>query len=106
MVLTNSQFVRGLGAGLLTVIFSTVRQERIPRELRGRVTGLLISTAWIGMPLGWFSAGLSVDAIGPIPTFVAVSATYLAVTLSLFAIPALREMDTPAPLTTGHLTSR
>lgn len=85
--------VRGFGAGPLNPVYMTTMQERVPIEVRGRVFGLAIATAWLGMPIGRLLAGFSIEWIGLIPTFAVVAVVYLSATLSMLSIRALNDMN-------------
>jgi hypothetical protein len=49
-----------------------------------------------GIPVGTAVTGLAVERLGVIVTITAMGVIYLAVTLSMFIRPVLREMDAPA----------
>jgi len=87
----------GLAAGPLNPILRTVRNERVPAELRGRVFGAMLAIGLSAMPLGVVAGGLLIEAIGVGPTFAIIAACYLAATLSQAVNPVLREMDRPRP---------
>ena len=89
---------KGVGAGPLNPILLTISQERIPVELRGRVFGVLTGLAWIAIPIGRLGSGYLIEGIGLIPTLVAVASAYLATTLGMLFVPALRLMDAPSPI--------
>ena len=93
LILIGVQALRGIGVGPINPIATTVLQERVPREMLGRVFGLLIAAAWIAFPLGNLVTGFLVEGIGLIPTLVAISTAYLAVAVSMLLIPAFHEMD-------------
>ncbi|MEX1157595.1 MAG: MFS transporter [Thermomicrobiales bacterium] len=89
---------KGVGAGPLNPILMTVGQERIPAEMRGRVLGVLTSLAWIAIPAGRLGSGYLIEGFGLIPTLLVVASAYVAVTLSMLLVPALRLMDAPSPI--------
>jgi MFS family permease len=91
---------KGASAGPLNPILMTLSQERIPVELRGRVFGVLTALSWIAIPAGRLGAGFLIEGIGLIPTVVAVATAYVAVTLGMFMMPALRQMNTVSPILT------
>jgi MFS family permease len=97
---------KGIGAGPLNPILMTISQERIPAELRGRVFGVLTALSWIAIPAGRLGAGFLIEGIGLIPTLVTVACAYVAVTMGMFLMPALRQMNAPSPIlvtaTTNH----
>ncbi|MFD7835937.1 MFS transporter [Streptomyces sp. NPDC059761] len=83
----------GLGAGMLNPILTTVVYERIPEELRSRVSGVTTAGCELTMPLGGLAAGLLVDGFGATPTLLLFGGTYLLVTLSPLVFPAWRTME-------------
>jgi MFS family permease len=89
--------VIGLAAGPINPIISTVILERVPRSMRGRVTGTITSGAFVAMPAGMLLAGFVSEQFGVITAVIAIAAAYLLVTLSIFLNPAMREMDRPRP---------
>lgn len=91
-----ASLVRGIGAGPLNPILTTIEQERIPPAMRGRVFGLLMALAWLSVPLGRLAAGASIELAGLTATILAIAACYVAITVSMFFWPALHEMDQPS----------
>jgi MFS family permease len=90
--------IKGVAAGPLNPILMTISQERIPAELRGRVFGVLTALSWIAIPAGRLGAGFLIEVTGLIPTIVAVASAYVIVTLGMFLMPALRQMNAPSPI--------
>ena len=85
-----------VGAGPLNPLLSTLWQETIPFELRGRVLGAIKAVAWGAMPLGALVAGFAVQSVGLRPTLLAGAVCFLVVTVAMAFNPVLREMDAPA----------
>ena len=83
----------GIAAGPINPILMTVRQERVPPVLRGRVFGAQRAIAWSAMPLGALAGGFLIETAGVGATFGIMAACYLAASLSLMVNPALRAMD-------------
>ncbi len=83
----------GLIAGPINPLYATVIQEKTPPQMLGRVFGVLNALAQAGIPLGAALAGFVVEGVGLVPTILGMGAIYLAVTLSMFLNPALRQMD-------------
>ena len=81
--------------GPLSPLGVTIRHERIPAHLRGRVFGLFSAIATAMSPLGMLAAGGAIEGFGLRPTMVALGAAYLLVALGMLLTPALREMDKP-----------
>jgi MFS family permease len=88
-----SAALAGLGAGPLNPIIGTVILERVPSDMRGRVLGTIQAGAWLTMPLGVLLAGVLTEWLGLQPLLVALALIYLAATLSMLFIPALRDLD-------------
>ncbi len=89
--------ISSIGAGPLNPILHTVQYERVPAELRGRVFGAITAGAYVAMPLGTLAGGWLVEGIGVLAALIGIAAAYLAVTLGMLAVPALREMDAVVP---------
>jgi MFS family permease len=87
--------VTGFVAGPVNPLLVTVRHERIPLELRGRVFATFSAIAQVAQPLGMAVGGLAIDALGFVPTVMVLVVATLAVALSLLFIPVLRELDHP-----------
>ncbi|MEU8433983.1 MFS transporter [Streptomyces sp. NPDC029216] len=87
----------GLGAGVLNPVLSTVIFERVPEELRSRVSGVTTAGCELAMPMGGLAAGLLVDGFGVRWALLAFGGVYLLTTLSPVLFPAWREMDTKPP---------
>ena len=83
----------GLAFGPVNPIFATVTQENTPQDLLGRVFGALTAIAQAAIPIGAVIAGVTVQQAGLIPTIVGMGVIYVAVTIGMFFIPALRGMD-------------
>jgi MFS family permease len=98
-VLVGLRVCVGLGAGPLNPILDTVFQERVPAAMRGRVFGLIVSIAWIAIPIGSLFSGYLIELAGLRTAIVAVAVAYLAATLGMFLIPALRQMERAEPVT-------
>jgi hypothetical protein len=60
------------------------------------VFGALQSLTMAGIPIGTALTGFAVQGLGVTVTIAAMAAIYLAITLSMFVRPALRQMDIPA----------
>ncbi|MCJ1677091.1 MFS transporter [Streptomyces sp. APSN-46.1] len=83
----------GLGAGVLNPILSTLMYEKVPEELRSRVSGVTTAGCELTMPLGGLAAGLLVDGFGATRALLLFGGTYLLTTLAPLVFPAWRAMD-------------
>ena len=89
--------VVGLVYGPIGPIYNSVMQTRTPEHMRGRVVGVMTSMAYAAGPVGFMLAGPLVDAFGLTPAFLALALPILVIALLCPWIPALRELDEPAP---------
>jgi MFS family permease len=94
--------VGGLAIGTLNPILTTVIFERVPLELRSRVSGILAAGCQMTIPLGGLTAGFLVDGAGLHTALLIVGGLYFLATLSPLVFPSWRTMDdgtpgTPAP---------
>jgi MFS family permease len=88
----------GLTGGPLNPLLVTVRHERIPLELRGRVFSTFSAVSTVAAPLGMVLQGTLIEGIGLHQTILALAVTYQTVGLAMLFVPALHEMDRPSPL--------
>ena len=77
----GAQSVGGLGNGIHNVASATLIQERVPREMLGRVFGLFGTAAYAGTAVAYSLAGVLLDATSPRVTFVVGGLGALAVLL-------------------------
>jgi MFS family permease len=89
--------VCSVGAGPLNPIIDAVSYEHIPADMRGRVLGTITAGAWLAMPLGVLLGGVLTEQLGVGPLLVLLAVAYLATTLTMALLPALRGMDRPVP---------
>lgn len=90
-------FVCSVGAGPLNPILDAVAYEHIPADMRGRVLGTITAGAWLAMPLGVLLGGVFTEQLGVRAVLVVIALAYLATTLSMAALPAMRGMDRRTP---------
>lgn len=93
--------VIGMAAGPLNPILMTVRQERVPPEMRGRVFGTMTALAYVAIPVGLVSGGFLLEAVGMRTSLVAIAAAYVAISLSLRLSRTLRALDDAATAGNG-----
>ena len=84
----------GAAAGPLNPIIDTVKYERVPAHMRGRVFGVITSVAWAALPLGILLGGFFVEWVGLRAALILIGSAYLITTLTLWFIPSLRDLDT------------
>jgi predicted MFS family arabinose efflux permease len=86
-------FVSELAGGASNPLAVTIRHERIPAELRGRVFSTFSSISMASTPLGIALAGFSIENIGFTPTVLVLATTYQVVALGMLVVPAFHELD-------------
>ncbi|WP_329120060.1 MFS transporter [Streptomyces sp. NBC_01353] len=84
----------GFGAGLLNPILATVMYERVPDDLRSRVSGVTMAGVLLATPLGGLVAGQLVERTGLTTALLTLGGVYFLATLAPMAFPAWRGMDT------------
>jgi MFS family permease len=92
----------GLVYGPVGPIANYAMQTRSPEHMRGRVVGVMTSTAYAAGPLGYMLAGPLIDAAGLTATAIALAVPVCVIAAVCVALPALRELDDEvAPLWTS-----
>jgi MFS family permease len=66
----GAQSIGGLGNGIENVASATLIQERVPREMLGRVIGLFGTAAYAGSAVAYSLAGVLLDLTSPRITFI------------------------------------
>lgn len=96
-VLVSVLFLMGICAGPLNPLLVTIRHERIPVEMRGRVFSTFSAIANGAQPFGLLLVGNLIERIGLRATVLAMACGALAIGIGMLFIPALHEMDAPRP---------
>ncbi|HET9016493.1 MAG TPA: MFS transporter [Thermomicrobiaceae bacterium] len=94
-VLLATYALFGLVMGPVNPMMVTIRHERIPAEMRGRVFATYSAISQLAQPLGILVVGFAIAGVGLRPTVIVLGGTILAAALGMFAVPALRHMDDP-----------
>jgi len=96
-LLAAVNFLVGFLLGPINPIMVTLRHERSPLEIRGRVFSTYSAIAMAAQPLGVLVTGNLVEGIGFDPTIVILTGAGLALGVASLLIPGFRHMD-DAPL--------
>lgn len=96
--------VAGFAAGPLNPLMVTIRHERSPAVLRGRVFSTYSAIAMAAQPVGILVAGTLVDGIGFSPTVMFLAVISQLVGVAALIIPAFRHLDAPLPGATSAAT--
>jgi MFS family permease len=96
LLLGAAMFLYGAAEGFSTPLASTIRYERVPLDLRGRVFGMLTPLTGLSGPLGRLFPTVIIAGIGLTPTIAVLAMLTTLGALSLFTIPAFHRLDRPA----------
>jgi MFS family permease len=102
-VILAAEVLGGFFGAAINVIGPTIRQERTPAELRGRVFGATRAILMVAAPPGLLIVGYLLDRVGVQVILVAMATIQGLVALSLLFNPTLREMDI-SPAHAGHVS--
>jgi MFS family permease len=89
--------IGGLFDGPVNPMLVTVRLERIPQELRGRVFAATSAVSQLFPPATIPLAGLMIEHLGLRTTVIVLAAGAQAVSLAMAAMPVWRRLDESAP---------
>jgi MFS family permease len=92
-VLFAAFLLTGFLGGPVNPLSVTVRQERIPLALRGRVFSSFSAIAMMSSPFGIALAGGAIERSGLLPTVFALACCYTCASVGMFFVPALHQMD-------------
>lgn len=88
--------VAGFVSGPLNPLMVTIRHERIPPDMRGRVFATYSAIAMAAQPLGMLAAGNLIEGAGFRPTVLLFAACLQALALAMLFVPAFRELERPS----------
>lgn len=94
-LLLAAMAVGGFAMGPINPLLVTIRQERIPPELRGRVFATFSAVAMVAQPAGMLVGGFLVEAAGFRAAVLVLAACSQIVGVVALGLPRLREMDRP-----------
>ncbi len=101
-VLLALSVVIGLVYGPVGPIANWAMQTHSPEHMRGRVVGVMTSTAYAAGPLGYMLAGPLIDQVGIRATFFTLAIPVVAVAAVCFVLPVLHELDPDRPVRAGR----
>jgi MFS family permease len=90
-------FAAGLVGGAVNPLLVTVRMERIPPELRGRVFATTSAIAMAAQPIGIVAGGALVDAVGVKTAALTLAAISQLIGVVIFLQPVWRHLDDTRP---------
>jgi MFS family permease len=89
-------FLLGLGWGPMNPLMNSVVQQRVAPHIQGRVFGVQTSLFYASGPIGMFVTGVSVDAFGVRPVYIAAVSILIVFQLFIMLLPDLRDLDREA----------
>ncbi|MEN9716922.1 MAG: hypothetical protein RLZZ483_897 [Actinomycetota bacterium] len=89
-------FLLGLGWGPMNPLMNSVVQQRVATHIQGRVFGVQTSLFYASGPIGMFVTGVSVDAFGVRPVYIAAVSILIVFQLFIMLLPDLRDLDREA----------
>lgn len=95
-VMIVAVFLVGLMGGPVNPLLVTVRMERIPKELRGRVFATFSALTGGAVPVGMIVMGWLLEAAGVRAGMVVLATVATIFTIGLYLTPSYREMDVSA----------
>jgi MFS family permease len=92
------QAVIGVVTGGLNPLLVTIRHERIPLAMRGRVFGAFSAASVAAQPIGMVATGFAIEGIGFDATVLALAALAQLLGIALVFVPAVRRLNHPTPV--------
>jgi hypothetical protein len=97
-------FLPGAVSGQINPLLVTVRHQRIPADLRGRVFSTFSAISTVAEPAGMLFFGLLLERSGLDISIFLLGLGYLLIGIATIFLPALKEMDRPLPETAAAAT--
>jgi len=88
-----SGFLLGLGWGPMNPLMNSLVQQRVAPHIQGRVFGVQTSLFYASGPIGMFVTGVSVDAFGVRPVYIAAVSILIVFQLFIMLLPDLHDLD-------------
>lgn len=89
-------FFLGLGWGPMNPLMNSMVQQRVAPHIQGRVFGVQTSLFYASGPIGMFVTGVSVDAFGVRPVYIAAVSILIVFQLFIMFLPDLHDLDREA----------
>ena len=91
-----SGFLLGLGWGPMNPLMNSLVQQRVAPHIQGRVFGVQTALFYASGPIGMFVTGVSVDAFGVRPVYIAAVSILIFFQLFIMLLPDLHDLDREA----------
>ena len=82
-----------IATGPINALMVTIRHERIPPDLRGRVFSTFSAITAVAAPLGILISGYAIESLGLKPTLLAIAVLEIMLGFAMVISPAFRNMD-------------
>jgi MFS family permease len=86
-------FLLGLGWGPMNPLMNSMVQQRVAPHIQGRVFGVQTALFYASGPIGMFVTGVSVDAFGVRPVYIAAVSILIVFQLFIMFLPDLHDLD-------------
>jgi MFS family permease len=90
-------FLTGIAMGPINPLMVTVRHERSPEHLRGRVFSTYAAVAMAASPFGILVTGFAIERGGFTPSVIGLAICAQLIGVATLLVPAFRTMDEPLP---------
>jgi MFS family permease len=91
----------GIVIGPINPLMVTIRHERAPAEIRGRVFASYSAIGLAAQPLGMITAGGLIEGVGFNPMVLAFAIGQQLLALGMFFVPAFHELEDSNPERVG-----
>lgn len=92
-VIMAGAMLGAIASGPLNPLLVTVRHERIPGELRGRVFSTFSAISQVAAPMGMLAAGFAIEHFGLRGTIAGIAVASQLVAVGMVFVPALHRLD-------------
>lgn len=89
-------FTMGFGIAIFGVLWTTVMQERVPREQLGRVTSIDYLGSYSLVPLSYVVVGVLIDKIGASMVFIYFGLFSSLICVAALMVPSIRQLNRQA----------
>ena len=96
-VIMAAMVVGGIVTGPINPLMVTIRHERAPAEIRGRVFASYSAIGLAAQPLGMITAGGLIDGVGFNPLVLLFAVGQLLLAAGMFFVPAFHELEDSNP---------
>ncbi len=97
LLIMVAMVISGIVTGPINPLMVTIRHERAPAEIRGRVFASYSAIGLAAQPLGMIAAGGLIEGAGFNPTILLFAVGQQLLALGMFFVPAFHELEDSNP---------